>query len=311
MNYIVYFIVIFYGSLTLGYTLKKAGVLEEALAQRITKVIIRFISPTILALSFWNIKFSELRILTLPFVGLLIAAMCILPAFIFTQRLRFDPPKTGTFIIASLFSNVGYPLGAFLCFILFGEEGFGLAMIYCLYWSALFYTAGFYIASRYGRRHLITSKELGDELKTFPVVGIIIGIMLNLFGILRPAIFSNINSVLIPVSTSGFLFSAGLTLRFSKVQQYLKPCLAISSIKFLYAPMVGFLLASLLGYRGVMDSLIFKVVLIESFMPVAISCMVLPQVFGLDQDLANSLWLWTTFLLIFLLPVILAIIQLV
>lgn len=318
MNRIAYFIIIFYGSLILGYTLKKAGILKETLAPKITRVIIRIVSPAILVLSFWSIKLSGLKILTLPFVGLGVSVMCILPAFVYTQRLKFDRPKAGAFIISSLFSNVGYPLGAFLCFILFGERGFGLALIYCLYWSALFYSAGFYIASKYGAKvaeKCRTSdvghqpKEAGEEIKAFPVAGMVIGLLLNLTGISRPVIFSNLNSALIPISTAGFLFSSGLTLRFSRLKQHIRPALFISFIKFLYAPLIGFTLASLLGYGDIMDGVALKVVLIESCMPVAISCMIIPQLFGLDQDLANSLWLWTTFLLIPILPVLIAVVR--
>lgn len=308
MNNIFYAVLIFYGSLLLGYGLKKAYILKEPFAKRLTKFIITFISPAILAISFWGIDFSELKILTLPLIGLAVSLMCALPAYIFALRLRFDPQKTGVFIVASMFSNVGYPLGAFLCFVLFGEAGFGLAIMYCLYWSGLFYTLGFYFASRYGRVGN-GAFQPAEDLKLFPILGIVIGVLLNILNITRHPMMSNINSILIPISTAGFLFSAGLTLRFSKVRSFFRPCLAMSAIKFLYAPLVGFMLSMLLGYNDFMQGLPLKVVLIESSMPVALSIMVLPQIFKLDQDLANSLWLFTTFLLIAVIPALFSIIK--
>ncbi|MBI3010864.1 MAG: hypothetical protein HYY57_07765 [Candidatus Omnitrophica bacterium] len=51
-----------------------------------------------------------------------------------------------------------------------------------------------------------------------------------------------------------------------------------------------------------------SVILLEASMPVAVSPLVLPLLFGLDRSMANALWLWTTILcvlyLLLLLPLL-------
>lgn len=84
----------------------------------------------------------------------------------------------------------------------------------------------------------------------------------------------------------------------------LRHCLAMSAIKFIYTPLVGWALATAFGVQGMGRFII----LLESLMPVAISPLMLPLLFGLDQRLSNAVWLFTTVLAV---PILLAALPLI
>ena len=81
-------------------------------------------------------------------------------------------------------------------------------------------------------------------------------------------------------------------------------------IKFAIVPGVVTFLALLLGYRNIGDGLLLKVVIILSSMPVAFMALIPPSLYDLDIDLANSCWLFTTTLLVIVLPVLYFVIHL-
>jgi predicted permease len=136
------------------------------------------------------------------------------------------------------------------------------------------------------------------------LISLFTGGLLNLSGLRRPEFYQMINSVLIPLGTLALLISIGLAMRIKTIQDYLKVCMAISAVKFLIVPVILTLAAFLLGYGKIEHGLPLKVVMILSSMPVAFTALVPPSLYDLDIDLANSCWLFSTSLLIVVLPVL-------
>jgi predicted permease len=93
-------------------------------------------------------------------------------------------------------------------------------------------------------------------------------------------------------------------MRVKTIQDYLRECVAVSAIKFLIVPVILTLTAFLLGYGKIEEGLPLKVVMILSSMPVAFTALVPPSLYDLDVDLANSCWLFSTSLLVVVLPVL-------
>jgi predicted permease len=165
-------------------------------------------------------------------------------------------------------------------------------MLYLVFFTPCFYTLGFWISARYGR----TAEASGfggaftNELRLYPFVGMLAGVALSLARVERPAPLEWFNHVLIPLDTSLYLIAIGSQLTFTSPRPWARPCLAMSAIKFLYTPCVAWLLITLFRLQGLPR----VVVLLEAAMPVAVSPLVLPLLFGLDRKLANALWLFTT-----------------
>ena len=129
------------------------------------------------------------------------------------------------------------------------------------------------------------------------VSSLILGGLLNLSGLERPAAYGTVNAVIVPLATILLLASIGLALRFSRVGNYLRECVSVSVIKFFLVPVCASSLAWAIGFGDIDSALPLKVVVILSSMPVAFNALIPPSIYDLDLDLANSCWFVTTALL--------------
>lgn len=317
-NKALFTIAVLFGGLILGF-LYRVFVKEQEcykFSKEIMVFLTKVIAPVIVCFSFWVIDISKnIGILTLPLIGFLLSAFAIFPARFFSKLHKLNRRQKGSYITCAMFSNVGYTLGGFLAFVLLGEVAFGLTVLYCLYFKPFFYTVGFYAAEYYGSEGKFKAGEnlrriFTEGIRLFPLLGLGLGVILNLSGISRPLLFADINRIFVPLSTFGFLFAIGMTLKFSAVKGYKKEFLSMSLIKFVLCPLAALIMAYLMGYGQLMDKLPLKVVFIESVMPVAIASLVLPNLFNLDSDLSNACWLFTTLLIIPLLPFIILVLNL-
>lgn len=328
MKGVIYSFSIIFGSLFFGYFIRKKGIISrpQEVSALIVKNTFRFISPIILCLSFWKLNLKDLSIWTLPLVGLAISTILLILGKYFALLHKLTPKQTGSFITASMFSNIGYTLGGFLCFVLFGEIGLALAILYSLYYTPYFYTIGFYVAEYYGHERKTKIKKslkgmftpldrkrltgFTEDIRLFPLIGLLLGVFLNLAKIHRPEFFSYVIKILVPTATFGYFSSIGLTFRFSTAKKFKKVCLSMSIIKFVISPIIGLGLAYLMGYHKMLDALPMKIVLIESCMPVALSALLLTVFFDIDRDLSNACWLVTTFMMLLVIPVLINILLL-
>ena len=297
-------LLLFVGSLAVGWALHRAGKCSETTAARLVRWIVMVPSPLVLCLAFWRMNLRSLEPWLLPFLGLLISGSTLLPAYAFIRRAQLTRPQAGGFLTCAFFSNLGY-LGAFTAFALYGEAGYVLCMLYLLFFTPSFYTWGFWIGVRYGKQlgHSPMRAGFNDQLRLFPFFGMLMGVVLNVAGVPRPLPLEWLNGVLIPMDTALYLIAVGSQLTFESPRPWLRPCLSMSAIKFLYTPCVAWVLLSALQIEGLPRT----IVLLESATPVAVSPLVLPLIFGLDRRFTNALWLFTSVLAI---PVFLLLIPL-
>ena len=297
---------LFLGSLAVGWWLHRRGTLTEVQASRVVRWIVVGPSPIVLCLSFWKMNLRSVEPWLLPFLGTLISASTLIPALIYAKRSKLPDPQVGSFLTCAFFSNLGY-LGAFTAFALFGEAAYGLCMLYLVFFTPCFYTLGFWIASRYGE--VASPSTFGDafsdQLRLFPFVGMLVGALLSLARVSRPMPLEWLNHLLIPLSTALYLIVIGSQLIFESPRSWWKPCVAMSGIKFLYTPLIAWLLVAAFHLQGLPR----VVVLLQASTPVAVSPLVLPMLFGLDRSLSNALWLFTTLIAIPWLIIILPVLQ--
>ena len=101
-----------------------------------------------------------------------------------------------------------------------------------------------------------------------------------------------------------FLFAIGLGLRLSRVSCYAREAAALAIVKFIGVPLLLVPLAALAGLGSIDGGLPLRVVTVLSCMPVAMTALVPPALFGLDVDMANALWIFSTLALVVTLPVL-------
>ncbi|MBM4082112.1 MAG: hypothetical protein FJ278_20570 [Planctomycetes bacterium] len=269
---------------------------------------ILFLESSVAVLSFWVLDLSQPRLVVLtPLVAALVSLACFGLGRGLSRLHEHQPKSAGSYVACSMFSNVGLTLGGFLCFMLLGEQGLSVALLYSAYFIPFFFSVGFGVARSYNSAH---KASLLDAVKDFctnplslsPNLGLVAGIILDVAGVPRPQFLGTVNQILVYTAVGVYSAAIGLTMRFGRVRAFLPECLSMAALKFLATPLIGLLIGWLLGCGNILDGLLLKVVFVEACMPVAIFALVLTKLFDLDQDLANSCWLVTTFGVVLMLP---------
>jgi predicted permease len=284
--------------------------LLDRLRRFLVKLVLLFINPITIVGAIWTIRMKDGRLVAFPFLEVLAILLGGFLALGASKILKLDRRKTGSMFACGFFTNT-LSIGGLICFVFLGEMGFALVAFYRVFEEFMYYGVGFPIARLYSAdAHEKETwqdklKRLGtDVFVLISLISLFTGGVLNLSGLKRPEVYQMINSVLIPLGTLALLISIGLAMRIKTIQDYLEGCVVISGIKLLIVPVILTLTAFLLGYGEIENGLPLKVVMILSSMPVAFTALVPPSLYGLDIDLANSCWLFSTSLLIVVLPVL-------
>ena len=322
-KFVYSFGIIIFG-LSLGYILQVAVSRQvislpipiDNLRKLLQKIALLFLNPVAIVGAVWVVAFSSIRLITIPFVGLLalfVGGSVTLGA---SGVMQLAPRRKGALFACGSSANIG-SIGMLVCFVFLGEAGFALVPLYKVFEEVYYYTVVFPIAKYYGtvetEKTTAGRRLLGllkDPFIIVAVSSLVAGALLNRSGIPRPEIYQTVNAVFIPLATILLLTSIGLALKFRRVTAYWKECITLSVIKFAAVPVVATSTAYFLGYGDISGGMPLKVVLILSSMPVAFNALIPPSIYDLDLDLANSCWFVTTSLLVLVLPILLWVLQL-
>ena len=269
-----------------------------------------FVSVTYIG-SLWIFKIeSIIKIISLPLVGAVSVITGGFFAVMIAKHYHYSRVNIGSMFSCGYFSN-NVTLGGMICFFYLGEEGYALVPIFTFLIRMLYYGLGYPIAHMYAKDFVEqkeTSKKIIEVIKDpFFYIGVgavLVGIFLNLSTLKRPETYKLINEILIPLTTFILLFSVGLTFKFSSVSKYLKECFLISFVKFIVVPIIILVIALFLDYQSVNMGLPLKVSLILAAMPVAFNSVIAANIYKLNVDLVNSCWIFTTFAILFVLPLL-------
>ena len=324
INIIISLGYIFFG-LVCGYILQRLvegriiqiPISLERLRKLLQKIGLLFLVPVSFIGALWITKMDNIKIIALPFLGIFALLLGGILGFVSAKLLKLNRKDTGSMFICGSFTNIG-SIGGLLCYMFLGEKGFAFFPIYKLFEQVIYYAVGFPIAKNFSNEIVKKENILLQLKKVFTdifvlvtLTSITIGTFLNISGIERPEFYKTINAVFIPGGTVTLLISIGLAIKFKKVKNYIKECIAISMIKFILMPIIISSIAILLGYGIFEGGLPLKVAIILSSMPVAFTAMVPVSIYDLNLDLANSCWLVTTMGLFIVVPLLSYIIRLI
>lgn len=303
--------------LIIGQTLRKLTIEKkipgtipvEKYLEYVQRTVMLGINPLITLSAFWNNRLNDVRLVFLPMLGVFAFIVGGVLGLIASKIFKHDKRQTGAMFCVSSFSNLG-SFGGLVTFILLGEKGYAYSIMYRLFEELTYFSIGYPVAKLHGtginkkssRNNLIDI--ITDPFVLFSIIGILIGTLLNVSGIVRPAFFAKFNEVFIPLSTFLLVITVGFKMRINAIRGYLGECITVSAIKFLILPVLITSLAYLLGLGSINDGLVLKTVLVMSAMPPAIYSLIPSQLYGLDIDLANSCWLVGTGLLFLVVPIL-------
>lgn len=271
----------------------------------LTRRLIRFnlvvIEPFIAIWSIWGLDLRwDMAVLPLSGLILVIASMALgrlaLPAVSLEGRSK------ATFLISSSIANHGFSMGTFLCYFFFGETGLGLSFLFISYFLIYIFTVIF----PYARS--VSSPERGRlgiltyllDIQNLPLLAVVAALVLHFFHISRPGVYFPID-ILMMISIAVYYFSLGVSFTTTRVFSFLRENVALSFIKFMAVPGITIGILALAN----LDPQIEAVIVIQSFMPVAIYSVVASVLFDLDEVLASNLFVFNTlFFLLIVLPLL-------
>ena len=300
-KFILFQIIILVPSIS-GALLKSRIPDVEKLAKSLISFNLIFISPVIFLWSIWGLRLTWTQIF-LPISGLALAVAGFTLGKFALPFLSLDRKSSATFCITSSLANHGFTLGGFLCYLFGGIEAFGMAAIFLTYFTPFTFLFIFSFAGRASNKIGMNAGNLltfSLNLRNMPLFAVLAAFLLKGIGIQKPSIQLPLNELMM-ISIAMYYFTLGINFDLKTIKSIKRENVFLAVMKFLILPALtyGALYFVDLG-RGVES-----VILLQSFMPVAIYSVLTSVLFDLDTGMASGLFVVNDLLFLFaVLPVL-------
>jgi len=283
--------------LAAGYFLK----VHTLMPQKFCDWLIRFnviVMVTVLTLmSFWVLPLSA-QLLWLPLIGVLITAIPgIIGAKLFAGSFTNYLDK-GAYVISAMLSNIG-TIGGLCAFIMYGEKGFAYVQLVAAPQNILMVAAAFPIAKYFYEKHKASEKQAKLQLSfremfitwnQIGILGMVAGILLQVFGIERPPVLGVLFHNLVHILAWVSLLPVGYLIDFSRAGQYYRKVTSMLWLRFVIVPVIFYA-----GFKLLFtDQVLLGSLLIMSATPAAINSVLTAQLYKLNVDLTIASFLLTT-----------------
>ncbi len=256
-------------------------------------------------LAFWSLDLGGdvlVLVFTQPILMVAPAGVMLVVALL----IGCNRDQKGVMILSAALSNHGFTLGAYLCYAILepADDAIAYGIAYVISMQLGMVLIFYPIAKHFGPedsgslRKLIVGSFL--TVRAMPMYTALFGLGLNLGGVAYPRAFIHefyLLDVLIFLGAAGANFGIGLRFRFGDSFSIWKLHGGLALVQFVVHPLLAWGLVGLYGVMGItMGPLVRDVILVESFIPVALNAVIVSNLFHLDARTASSLWLWNTIL---------------
>jgi malate permease and related proteins len=262
------------GIFLLAMILRKSGIVRERHAGMLAGYVIKVSLPclTLMTIGSLDLKNAHFDIVVIAW---LIMTLGVIVSYAVGRLVGLEEKRLRSFILATTFPNtafIGYPFA----YALFGGVGLSYAVIYDqIGMFPFFITIGFFIAG--GR------ESLRHSLSFPPLIALIAALLLNWGGIPPSGPIAKIIGAVGWTTLPLTIFIIGLKVRLTASSD-VKPVLWCLSLRMMALPALLFLIFHLLGKEG----LPYKVTIMETAMPPALTTSILALKYGLDEELTVS-----------------------
>ena len=288
-----------------GYTARRAGLLRPEWARWIMSAAIIGADAPVACLAIWHLDMTG-GVWRVPVIGLVAIVLVSLAGLALARWRRLGPAETAVFGFQGAMGNVGYTLGGFLCFALWGIQGLAVEQLYCMMWPFFTFLFCFPVARHYGEAAAgarpadrpstpayvarMLARSVTD-LRSLPLYTAALGLALNLGGAAEPTVDREWHLLdgLMILGMSMQFGSIGLTVQARRLPAFWKPALGSASLKFFLSPLVTAGVALAFGLTGMP----LYVCLLLAVMPSALYSVLIANLFGLNKDLANATFILT------------------
>jgi hypothetical protein len=293
----------------IGYYIQSWKKLNQTIFDQMIILNLFVLSTFLNVLSFWKIELKP-ELIWIPLLGLLMHIVPGIFAYFTVNSTYKNPLEQGSYILSTLLSNMGV-IGAISVYILFKEKGYALSQLVMLPSNLILYMFCFPMAQYYycASKNRVARVSLKDVLfspKQVPVLGIVIGLILNVIKIHRLLFLGNIFNFTIHIRSWLYMIPIGHSINFYQMREYWNNTWKLLAIKFLATPIVVYLIAR----RVISDPEVLNTMLILSCAPTAINAVVTAKIHKLNVNLAMAAFISTTiFYLIIVYPGLLLIVH--
>jgi len=293
----LYFLLDLILPLGLGYYLARHRKVPQAFFDRMMLVGIFALAPVLALLSVWDIELSG-QLLWLPVFGVLMQVVPGGAGFLWARTKGHDPLEQGGYVLSAMLGNRGV-VGLLSVFIVYPDrESYVLSYAYMimLFGPVVLYGVCFPIANFCHRNYHLGRGRPRPLWTVFlhrnqiPVLGLLIGLGLNLGGTARPQLFNSLVPVLLHVMLVLFVIPVGASMDFAQMRRYWREALDLIPLKFVLTPVAMYLLCRAAGLEG----MLLTTVVLMSCAPTAINAVVTAKLFKLNVHVAMAARVLTT-----------------
>ena len=119
-----------------GYLVRRLRYLPQRAGEIIMTVVAVFGFPAVSFLSVWGTRLEPGDIL-LPAMAVAHVLVMLPLSLVVSRWASKDRSERGLFILAGVLGNNGFTMGAFVLYLLYGEQGMGLGNLYLLFFIPL------------------------------------------------------------------------------------------------------------------------------------------------------------------------------
>lgn len=288
------------GPVILGMLLRRIGV-PRTVSRRLFAWALYFFQTGISFLAVWVARLGGEAMLlpAIALVGWLVAAGS---TWLADRAFDHTPAQRGAFLMTGCMSNHGYTLLGIVAFMLFGEAGLAQATYVQFFFIPFMVLFCFPVARSLGKGADIHPRHFWRQMlfdsRNLPLVAMVLGLGLNLGGVPRPDLAAPFLKLLVYSGTIISGVAVGLQLRRSQ-RSYLGENIWSLVLRSTLYPGCYLLMAWALGLDG-MDT---RILILYGLVPSALFSNLVSDLFGLDTDLTNAVFVGgTAIFLVVVLP---------
>jgi len=290
--------------IALGYYLTRRGMFNEGVSKLFSSLVVNVSLPAMMISSLLT-AFDREKLYSagtgifIPFAAMLI---CYLAAIPIAVLIKVRPERRGVFHAMFFASNTIF-MGMPVNLALFGEQSTPYVLFYYAANTTLFWTIGMYGISK--DRKGCDDRVIGmDTLKRIfspPLLGFLAGLFLVLLGIQLPSFIMDSCKYIGNLTTPLSLLFIGITFSTISIRDIRldKDMAALLFGRFVLSPLVVYILALFIP----MPSLMIKVFIIQSAMPVITQAAIAARACEVDYHYATVMVTITTILSVLFIPV--------
>lgn len=286
--------------LIVGYLLYQRRLLSDAAVNLLIRINVVVFFTLLSLFSFWALPLTRDLVILPAFFAFII----LFPGFIswrFLGRRFHSPIDCGTHLISALLSNIG-TLGGICAYIIYGEPGFAYAQIGGACQNLILVLLAFPAAQYYYLLHKNRGRSARLDGRAFlglliswnqlSLLGMAAGLLLNLFGAVRPPVLSSAFSYLIHISAWFAMLPVGSLINFRRARHFVYLTLDMIFLRFLLVPLVAYFAARLV----ISDPVIRNALVLFAGVPAAINATLTARLYHLNVDYTIAVFLVTTVL---------------